>query len=217
MARILLITNPSDDRPTEYLGAWSERIVELAKKQPDTKIISLDRESANRKQLTYVVEKEKPQLIIFNGHGDNNCITGFGQEILVQCDDNVVLLKHKIIHSLSCNSGELLGPASIKIGALAYIGYREKFKLIHLNQETHQTRLEDSVANFFLAPAFEAVIALVEGSLTGEAYARSQKIYAENLRVLVTSKNTDYNTTVASQVYHNMIYQVCLGDNTTSF
>lgn len=217
MGRILVITNPSDDRPTQYLSAWIEKIVELAKKQPDTKVLSLDKELANREHLSRIIENEKPQLIIFNGHGDSNCITGFGQEVLVQCGDNEAILKNKIVHSLSCNSGEMLGPASIKIGTLAYIGYREKFKLTHLNQLTNQERLKDGVANFFLSPAFEAVIALIEGASAGEAYARSQKIYSENLRVLITSKNTDYNTTVASQVYHNMIYQVCLGDNAAAF
>lgn len=217
MTRILLITNPSDDRPTQYLGAWSEKIVDLAKKQPDTKVFSLDKEMANKQQLSCVIEKEKPQLIIFNGHGDSNCITGFGQEILIKCGDNEAVLEDAIIHSLSCDSGALLGPASIKIGALAYIGYREKFKLIHLNQETNQERLDDNVANFFLSPAFEVVVALIEGASVGEAYARSQKIYAENLRALITSKNTDFNTTVASQVFHNMKYQICLGNNAATF
>ncbi len=33
MSRIILVTNPADDAPVKYLDAWSELIIETAKKQ----------------------------------------------------------------------------------------------------------------------------------------------------------------------------------------
>ncbi len=219
MSRIILITNPANDndQPTKYLDSWSELVTEAVKKQKDTVIFELKKEQANKKELTQLIQKEKPQLIIFNGHGDDRSITGFDHKVLIRCDDNEHLLKEKIIHSMSCDSGKELGPKCIKLGTLSYIGYSEEFKLTHLNRQTNQERLDDEVAGFFLRPAFEAILALIEGATTGEACRRSRKMYAENLSTLMTSRLTEYNTNMASRLYHNLKYQICLGDSKASF
>ena len=219
MPRIILVTNPANDndQPTKYLDSWSELIIEAVKKQKDTFIFELKKERANKQELTQLIQKEKPRLIVFNGHGDSKSITGFDQTVLIRCDDNEHLLKEKIVHSMSCDSGKELGPKCVKLGTLSYIGYSEEFKLAHLDKQTNQERLDDQVAGFFLRPAFEAILALIEGVTAGEAYGRSQKIYTENLRTLTTSHLTEFNTNVASRLYHNLKYQVCLGDSKASF
>lgn len=217
MPRIILITNPANDQPTKYLDSWSKLIIEAVKKQKDTIIFELNKARANKQELTQLIQKEKPQLIIFNGHGDNKTIVGFDQKVLIRCDDNEHLLKGKIVHSMSCDSGKELGPKCIKLGTLSYVGYEEKFELTHLNKQTDQDRLNDPVAGFFLKPAFEVILALIEGATVEEAYKRSQKIYVENLRLLMTSRFAEYNTKVASRLYHNLKYQVCLGDSNVNF
>lgn len=60
MSRIILVSNAStpDDAPTEYLDSWFGRIVELVKKQKDTKILELKGKHANRKELTELIEKK---------------------------------------------------------------------------------------------------------------------------------------------------------------
>ncbi len=217
MSRIILVTNPADDIPLKYLDAWLELIIETAKKQKDTLIFELKNEQANKQELTRVIQKEKPQLILFNGHGNDSCIAGFKQKILIKCNDNEYLLKGKIVHSISCNSGKELGQKCIKIGTLSYIGYSEEFKLTHLNKQTKQERLNDPIATFFLGPAFEVVLVLINGATTAEAYKKSQAMYAKCLRTLLTSSKTEYNTTIASRLFHNLKYQVCLGDHQVSF
>lgn len=217
VSRILLITNPADDSPTKYLDAWSELVLEIAKKQNDVFVFELRDQRANKQELTRVIQKQKPQLIIFNGHGSDASITGFGQKVLIKCEDNECLQKEKIVHSMSCSSGKELGQKCIKIGTLSYIGYSEEFKLVHLNKQTKQERRSDPVATFFLKPAFEAVFALIRGATTGKAYKESQKVYVENLRRLTTSSLTEYNTSVASRLYHDLKYQVCLGDSQARF
>ncbi len=84
MSRIILVSNAStpNDAPTEYLDSWFGKIVELVKRQKDTKLFELKKERANRKELTELIEKENPQLVIFNGHGNDELITGFNKEIL---------------------------------------------------------------------------------------------------------------------------------------
>jgi len=217
MSRIILITNPDDDPPTKYLSAWSKLIVEAVKKQKDTLIFELKNSQANKEELTQVIQKEKPQLIVFNGHGSGSAIGGFGRRVLIRCDDNESLLKEKIVHSLSCDSGKELGPKCIEIGTLSYIGYSEEFKLASLERGTKQEMLDDPVAAFFLKPAFEAILALIKGDTTGEAYKKSQEMYKKNLQFLMSIPLTEYNTTVAGQLYHNLKCQVCLGDRQAKF
>lgn len=219
MSRIILVSNAStpDDAPTEYLDSWFGMIIELVKKQKDTKLFELKKERANRKELTELIEKENPQLVIFNGHGNDELITGFKQEILVRCNDNESILAGKIVHSMACESAKKLGPKCITIGTRSFIGYKEKFNLVHLNKKSEPEQLSDPIARFFIEPAYEAVIALVEGKTTGDAYMKSQNAYRENLTVLLTSNRTEYNTVLASRLYHNFQHQVCLGDQVASF
>lgn len=217
MSRIILATNPSDDAPTEYLNSWFRKIVDLARKQKDTVIFELKNDKANRMEMTELIQKEKPHLVILNGHGNERAITGYRQEILIQCNDNEDLLKEKIIHSMACDSAKELGPKCIIAGAYSFIGYKEKFHLVHLNKKSEAEQANDHIAKFFIEPAYEVMVALIEGKTAKEAYTISQERYRENLRFLITSTNSQYNTVIASRVYHNLIHQVCLGDGNAKF
>ena len=212
MSRILLVVNAHHDNQTEYLTSWFEKVVEVAKKQSDIKILELKKEEANRKNLLEIVEKENPQFVIFNGHGSDDSIAGFDKEILVRCNDNESLLSGKIVHSMACRSANILGKRCITLGTKCFMGYKEDFELWSTRRENKEDQLQDQMAGLFLDPAYEAVIALVEGCTTGEAFQRSQNMYKENILALVTSKNTDHNTFVAKSLFSNFQNQVCLGD-----
>ena len=217
MSRIMLITNPADDDATKYLDAWSKLITETVKKQKDILIFELKNEQANKQKLTQVILKEKPQLIVFNGHGNDSSIGGFKNKVLIRCDYNERLLKERIVHSMACNSGKELGQKCIRIGTLSYIGYCEEYKLTYLNEQTKQGRLNDPIATLFLRPAFEAILALIMGHTAEEAYKKSQTMYRKNLRILIASSSKKYNTDIASRLFHNLRYQVCLGDGGAIF
>ena len=217
MSRILLITNAAHDTATDYLDAWSGKILEVAERQKDVAVFKLSVRDTTKENVTKLIETEKPQLVIFNGHGDENSITGYEFEILIRSDDNEMLLGKKIIHAFACSAGKILGPKCIAIGSLSYIGYREKFKLTHLNKTTKDEKITDPIATLFLEPAFSAILALIEGKMTFEGYKISQQKYLENLRILLTSDSTDLNTTVAARLYHDFKYQVCLGSKEAIF
>ncbi len=118
---------------------------------------------------------------------------------------------------MACESAKKLGQRCITIGTRSFIGYKEKFNLVHLDKKSQRDQLADPIVSFFLEPAYEAVTALVEGKTTGDAFMRSQNMYREKLTVLLTSDDTEYNTVLASRLYHNFQHQVCLGDRTASF
>jgi hypothetical protein len=217
MSRILLVSNAHHDNQTEYLTSWFEKVVEVAKKQNDIKIVELKKEQATKKNLVEMIEKENPQFVIFNGHGSDDSICGFEKEVLVRCNDNESILTGKIIHSMACRSANVLGGKCITLGAKCFIGYKEDFEFWSTKQKTKENQLKDPMASFFLEPAYEAIIALVEGSTAGEAYRRSQNMYRENILALITSKNTHHSTVVAKSLFSNFQNQVCLGDQVACF
>ena len=217
MSRILLVSNAHYDNPTKYLTSWFEKIVEAAKKQNDVKIIELKKEQATKKNLIETIEKENPQFVIFNGHGSDDWIGGFDKEILVRCNDNESILSGKIVHSMACKSANILGKRCITLGTKCFIGYKEDFEFWSTHQENKEDQLKDQMAGIFLEPAYEAIIALIEGSNAGEAYKRSQNMYRENILALITSKNTHQSTVVAKSLFSNFQNQVCLGDQVACF
>lgn len=218
MSRIIIATNPANDKVTQYLGAWQGEVVSLTKRQKDTFIFELNREKTNKKDLINLIEEKNPQLVIFNGHGSYDSVFGFDGGFLIKAEENENVLMKRIVHSLTCSSGKVLGPSCIKIGALSYIGYKEEFKIVYLmNQNTKKEKLEDKIAGLFLGPAFEAIFSLIKGYSAQKAFANSQKKYLENLKYSIAENNPGLNTAVAPRLYHNLIHQVCLGDGNSFF
>jgi hypothetical protein len=214
MSRILLVSNSHHDRPTEYLTSWFDKVIEIAKNQPDVKIVELRKEQANKQELVNMIEKENPQLVIFNGHGGYDSIGGFNREILIKCDDNEKVLSGKIVHALACRCAKVLGNKCITLGTHCFIGYQEDFHLWTTSKDSKEDQLADRTASFFLDPAYEAIIAIVEGQKTGEAFIRSQNMYRQKLTESIAMGQSE---TILASIFHNMQNQVCLGDQTACF
>lgn len=212
MFRVIVATNPADDPATKMLSFWHKQVVTLAKEQKDIKVFELTREKTNKQNLTELIEKNNPHLVILNGHGSNDSVFGFSQNILIRCGENEILLKEKIIHALSCNSGKELGPQCVKVGAKAFIGYKEEFKMMYLKENDN-----DEFAKLFLGPAFEVVFSLIRGFSVQKAFNNSQRKYLENLKLVIMENKPVFNVAVAPLLYHDLIHQVCLGDGSASF
>jgi hypothetical protein len=217
MSRILLVSNAHHDVQTQYLTSWFEKVVEVAKRQADIEIVEIKKTEASKKNLVATIEREKPQLVVFNGHGTEETVCGFEGQVLVGCNDNESLLSGKIVHSMACRCASMLGPRCVALGTRCFIGYKEDFELWSARRESREEQQKDQMAGLFLDPAFEVLIALVEGATTGEAYARSQKKYKENILALIASSNKQHSTEIAASLYSNLKNQVCLGDQAASF
>ncbi len=216
MTRIVIATNPADDNVTKYLDAWHKKTIDIAKEQKDTEIFELSKEKANKESLTRLIEEKNPDLVLFNGHGSCDSIFGFNQDVLIKCGENELLLEKRIVHALTCDSGKELGSQCIKIGTLAYIGYKEQFKIAFINNPEKE-KLKDEIVNLFLKPAFEAVFSLLQGNSAKEAFDKSQKEYWSNLKSVIAQNSPELNQAVASRLYHNITHQVCLGDSSVHF
>lgn len=213
MSKSLLITRPFYDPATNYLFHWSKPIIEEAKKK-NMQVYNLERKRANRKEVTSILSKRQPSLVVFNGHGDSDRISGQAGEILVKTGENEELLKFKIIYAVSCKSAAELGPSSIQAGALSYTGYNDDF--IFFYEVDRITRpLEDKTVRLFLEPSNRVAISLIKGHTAKSAHERSKAAFRQNIEKLLISESVD--SYLVRYLYWDMIHQVCLGDGDASF
>jgi len=207
MKHSMLVTRPNFDLTTRYISIWAKKIIALAKSKGDA-VFDLDKKRANRKEFESVIRKKEPSLVFLNGHGNYNVVAGQDNEELIRVGDNEQLLKSKIIYALSCRSGKILGPSSIKFGADAYIGYDEDF--IFLYDENKQTRPEqDKTAELFLEPSNQVMVSLLKNHTPKEAHKNSKQSFARKIKKLLSSQSTALESSAVRYLIWDMQHQVC--------
>jgi len=215
MTKRLLITRPEHDDTTHYLSNWSKEAIEKAQAK-GIKVFDLHKKRANKTEVVSMLSKQKPGLVIFNGHGGNNFIGGNKKEPLIVAGKNEHLLREKITYAVSCKSAKTLGPKSIDSGANAYIGYDDDFVFFY-NPHMMTHPLKDDTAKLFLEPSNELVISLIKGNTTKECCKRSKQSFQTNMKRLLSSEATKEETSMARYLWWDMKHQVCLGDEGATF
>lgn len=215
MNKIFLITRPDYDPATRYLSLWSNKIIEIANKK-GIPVLDLRKNKANKKELESRINKMKPSLIMFNGHGSSSCISGYDNEVLVETNSNEEILKDRIIYAVSCQSAEELGPKSIQAGTLTYIGYNGDFIFCHdINKIS--CPLDDKIAKIFLEPSNQVIISLLKGNESKKASENSKKYFMRNMQKLLTSDTSVEHAQYVKYLWWDMKCQVCLGDGNSNF
>lgn len=206
-SQYFLITRPAYDPPTYYLAEWSKKVVEAAIEK-GKKVIELT-DNAKREHFEKCLEKNDPALVVFNGHGEDDLITGCNKdEILVKAGDNEEVLKNRIACAISCNSAKTLGPKSIKAGAIAFVGFVYKFVLMH--EERHSaTPLRDKTAGHFLEPANIIPISLLKGNSVQEAYDKSQAAFDKSIDYFRTHYTPENSHILFWLTYDKKIQKMC--------
>jgi len=97
-----LITRPDYDSATRYLSCWSEEIVEVAKSK-GIKVVELKGAKVTKKELASRMEKLNPSLVMLNGHGNEDTITGHDDEVLIKSGENEDILHSRITYAVSCS------------------------------------------------------------------------------------------------------------------
>jgi len=215
MSKRLLITRPEHDDTTHYLSSWSKKIISFAESK-GIWVFDLNRRRANKKEVEGILSKQNPGLVIFNGHGNDNFVSGHRNEALIIIGDNEKLLNGKITYAISCKSAKNLGPMSIDAGAKAYVGYDDDFIFFYdPNKITHPLR--DKTAKLFLEPSNELITSLVKGNTVEESCNRSKKYFKNNFKRLLSSETTEEETSMARYLWWDMVHQVCLGSKKSIF
>lgn len=214
MNSCFLITRPNHDITTNYLYYWSTKIIAEADKK-GFEVIDLKNKRASKKEFVSVMNKTQPSLVVLNGHGNEEGVAGFDNEILIQVRDNERILNEKISYIVSCRSAKTLGPACIRQGAKAYIGYEDDFTFL-INETKITKPLEDKTAEFFLEPSNQIAISLLKGNSAGNSYQKSQEFFRRNIRQSLTSETSGSDKENVPFLLWNMKHQVCLGDQKAS-
>ncbi|KKP92602.1 MAG: hypothetical protein UR98_C0022G0010 [Parcubacteria group bacterium GW2011_GWA1_36_12] len=209
----ILVTRPKDDLTTNYLFSWASLVIkEVIKK--GGQVFDLREKRANRKEFCSVIKKTNPKLIFLNGHGNKNAITGQGQEILIQSNDNEDITKDSVVYALSCSAASVLGSRCIQKGTKSFIGYKNDF--IFLTEQSFITRpLDDQTAALFFEPSNLVINSLIKGRTVFESYNRSQKEFKRNIKKLLTSESLQKDQSSVRFLLWDMEHQVCLGDTAT--
>jgi hypothetical protein len=100
MYKVLLITRPNHDITTRYLSSWSSKIIDIASRK-GVKVLDLKGSRANSLELTKMIKRQEPLLIVLNGHGNPSTVTGCDNKPLITVTDNAGLLKDRVVYALS--------------------------------------------------------------------------------------------------------------------
>ena len=150
-------------------------------------------------------------MIVFNGHGTENSIKGYKDEVIVATELNENLLKGRIVYARSCNAASSLGK-SATIGTTngCFIGYIVPFKFWANSLYAHSP-LKDNLARIFLEPSNLIPIALIKGHTTKEASQSSKRQILKNIKKILRNKNNE-SSFIAEDLWNNYVGQVLLGN-----
>ncbi|MFH1192700.1 MAG: hypothetical protein V1656_00035 [Candidatus Jorgensenbacteria bacterium] len=201
----LLITRPLYDKETHYLYHWTASLVKEAEER--WTVLNLEKGKVVREIVESYLEKRNPEIVIFNGHGDQFCVVGQDGEILIQMGANTNLLRNKIVYMRACNAGKSLGPDAIEKGAKNFIGYKELFRF-WTKEEGVRKPLNDDYARPFFECSNKVIHSLIKGKTAEEANNDSMQSYRKVISDLLTSQSS--NSFLVPDLLSNMVHQVCL-------
>jgi len=209
----ILFSRPSHDVTLSYLHYYGKELVELSKSK-NYQTIDREKEQANKKEICKIIKKQKPNFIMFNGHGDPDKICRHKDEIIIS-KQNAELLSGAVIYSLSCSSGKKLGKIVITKGAVCFIGYDEDFNL-GKDPDSEASPRRDKIAKLFLEPSNILVKSLIEKFTVRNAIKKAKEKMQENIWYLSNTKDFPEAPFYAPFLFGNYLSLVAHGDNEVS-
>ena len=207
MNKSLLITRPDHEIVMKYCSLWSEGVKTFAEKK-GVCVYDLKGKKASRKNFESYVFANAPSLIFFNGHGNQEMITGYDNEPLMDMSSTPT---PSIIYARSCDAAQVLGPSLVKSGLRAFVGYIRKFTLFY-NVAHIMRPLQDPMARIFLESSNLVVSTLLKEHTVAEADQRAKSAMFKNLKRMLSSAANFEERYAAPALWSNMTAQVVLGD-----
>lgn len=85
---------------------------------------------ATATNLMSAIETYQPDIVIADGHGGPDVLTGQGQAVVLKACVNDEVMSGKVFVAISCLTGQQLGPSSREKKAQAYAGFVNEFTWI---------------------------------------------------------------------------------------
>ncbi|MDD4989710.1 MAG: hypothetical protein PHW31_00130 [Candidatus Pacebacteria bacterium] len=204
----IILTRPQYEITTKYLSCWAGEIIILANKK-GAEVLDLAKEKARKNELVGRIKKLRPDIVFLNGHGNDDCIAGHNDEVLIKFGDNHKILSGVITYGLSCNAGKKLGPAVVKEPQTSFIGYTDKFIFICDNDFIFKP-LQDPKAKPFMDSSNQVMVSLIKGNSVKDASLRSKDKFKENYLKFLSNKSDPDSLQIAQCLWWDMRHQVCL-------
>lgn len=206
----MLTTRPNYDQGTNYLCYWTKLVIDEAIKK-GIEVTDLFGKKANKANFVSYYKKHNHKLVFLNGHGFDNLITGYDDEILIDNLENKLEMIGSIIVARSCRCAKILGNFLVENGSLAFIGYKDDY-VIKTSRKYSTKPLLDPMAALYLEPSNMIVKSLLKGKTTGEANIKSKRMMAINISKVLSGGSKDKDDTVR-WLYHDFKNQVIIGDS----
>lgn len=177
---VITIVHSSYDLATSYLSAYTTLIIEEATKLGYA-TIDLSDQNATLDNLLNTLTSYDPLLVFINGHGNEELVTGYTGQTLLQACLNDDLMQTRIGSFIACSSGAKLGPSMVDKTASAFLGYHSDF--IFIVKPGYESRpLEDPYARSFFEPAITPATSLLNGRTLREAYEDTIARWNQSIR-----------------------------------
>ncbi len=212
MERGLIITLPDFDNATSYLSYYSkEIIVEVNNKSFKLKEIN-EKHNLNREYFSEILKKLDYNFIVFNGHGEEDAIYGYKDEVLVKVGENENLLRERIIYARSCDAGLVLGPEIMKNNNHGcFIGYKLPF-IFFIDERWSAKPNNDNTARLFLEPSNFVPLSLIKGNSALESHNNSKRAIIKNMKKILRNKNEPGADSLLAGLWNNFNGQVIYGN-----
>lgn len=201
---LFLLSRPRHDRPTHYLFHWAGLLIDEARKR-GVRVIDLSKDKATLEKFQSYLAKQPIDVVILNGHGNQESVTGQG-EVIISTGNGTDLLKDKKIFVRACDAGTILGKEIVEMGAKGFIGYIQPF-IFPIDKECFNEPLKDKLAAPVMECSNQVGFSLIKGSSAEQAHQDSLGKYAQAIDKYSSSEAT--NSFLLPILWWNMTYQVC--------
>ncbi len=209
----VIITTPNYDDATAYLYHYAEELIKFAENR-GIAVSQLKRPRLRRENLQSSILQQKPQLLLFNAHGDEKTIygdkTNQETEYLIKEGQNHQLLEGKLTYARACSAAASLGKACTNKSG-CFIGYNQPFSF-WIDTSRTTTPLKDKIAQLFLQPSNDLAISLLRGKTVGEAVNNFNIASKKNIIQLLGKKDEPGAMALAMLLWNNMTIQEVLGN-----
>ena len=214
MNKGIIITLPRHEYATDYLAVSSKSIIQEADKR-GIKVKELKDKSANRKDFETFIKSLDYKMVVFNGHGSEDTISGYKDTPIVQAGVNDSLLEGRITYARSCWAGCVLGEQCMKNDREGcFIGYKLPF-MFYIDERWRSNPHKDNVAPIFLEPSNLVPISLIKGNSALQAHEKSKKQILKTINKILR-KGSDEAFLFAEKLWNNYTGQVLIGNESAT-
>ena len=214
MNKGIIITLPRHEYTMDYLAISSKNIIKAANKR-GIKVKELNDKRANRKDFETFVKSLDYNMVVFNGHGSEDTISGYKDMPIVQAGVNDSLLKGRITYARSCLAGCVLGEKCMKNDKKGcFIGYKLPF-MFYIDNRWRSNPHKDNVAPLFLEPSNLVPISLIKGNTTLHAHENSKKHILKTIKKVLRG-GTEEAFLFAGKLWNNYMGQVLIGNKSVT-